>query len=98
MLDSKYFPTIPQRTIDTIDNYVLHGLEPGGFVTAVLCNDLAGAVGTADRENLAALPDIVKYVYNECPSDCWGNQNKVNAYFKKIRNKQSNSQPDAQEA
>lgn len=86
MLDATHYPTIPQRTLDTIDNYVLHGLEPGGFVTAVLHNDLAGAVGTADSWNLAALPDIVRYVYNECPSDCWGNQNKVNAYLKKIRN------------
>ena len=30
---------IKESTIQSINDYVLHGFEPGGFVTAVLAND-----------------------------------------------------------
>jgi len=65
---------ITQHTQAALDRYVNHRILPGGFLTAVLSNDLFGAVGRADKENLAALGDIVKYVYNELPSGCWGSK------------------------
>ena len=68
---------IPQRTKDALDRYVNDRIAPGGFLMAVLSNDLFGAVGQADSENLAALPDIVRYVYNEMPSGSWGNKDII---------------------
>ena len=44
--------TIPEHTKGALDRYVDHGLEPGGFLTAVLTNDLFGAVARADSENI----------------------------------------------
>lgn len=85
MLDSTRYPTVPTRTVDSLDLYVKHGCEPGGFLYAVLSNNLSEAVGRADAGNLAALADIVKFVYNELPSEAWGSQNKVNAWLKKHR-------------
>ena len=35
---------IPQATLDSLDRYVNHKLMPGSFLTAVLSNDLFGAV------------------------------------------------------
>ena len=64
---------IPQYTLDSLTRYVEHGIPPGSFLCAVLENNLVRSVGRADRENLAALPEIVKYVYNEIPSNAWGN-------------------------
>jgi len=72
--------TIPQRTLDSLDRYVRHHVPTGGFLLAVLTNDLFGAVGNADSENLAALPEICRYVYNELPSESWGNKTKVWAW------------------
>jgi hypothetical protein len=71
---------IPQATLDSLDRYVNHKLMPGSFLTAVLSNDLFGAVGRADSENLAALPDLVKYIYNNVPSAAWGNRDAVWRY------------------
>ena len=71
---------IPQHTKEALDRYVQDRILPGGFLMSVLTNDLFGAVGRADSENLAALADIVKYVYNELPSGCWGSRDAVYAW------------------
>jgi hypothetical protein len=68
---------IPDHTKAALDRYVEHKILPGGFLMAVLSNDLFGAVGRADSQNLAALPDIVKYVYNEMPGDSWGSEGQI---------------------
>ncbi len=68
---------IPAHTKAALDRYVNQKYLPGGFLMAVLSNDLFGAVGRADSENLAALPDIVKYVYNHMPANSWGSVDKV---------------------
>jgi len=70
-------------TKETIDNYVKHGLEPGGFVYSVLCNDLFGAIGRADSQNKRDLEEICRYVYNDIPSNCWGSSEIVEAWMKK---------------
>ena len=67
-------PAIPAHTKAALDRYVNDRIMPGGFLTAVLSNDLFGAVAHADRSNLEALTEIVKYVYNELPSGCWGSK------------------------
>lgn len=76
---------VPQHTLEALDRYVEHGLEPGSFLMSVLCNDLFGAVYRADSTNLEHLRDICIHIHWEIPSDCWGNENKVRAYMKKVR-------------
>tara|TARA_R110000868_G_scaffold44140_1_gene147759 strand:+ start:614 stop:868 length:255 start_codon:yes stop_codon:yes gene_type:complete len=68
---------IPQRTKDSLDRYVNDKILPGGFLIKVLSNDLFGAVAQADKENLAALPAIVFYIYNQLPGDSWGSRDQV---------------------
>ena len=72
---------IPERTKAAIDRYVNDHTPVGGFLTAVLSNDLKGAVGQADEENRAALFSIVGYCYHEIPSECWGSPAKVEAWL-----------------
>lgn len=68
---------VPVLVKASMDAYVNQKMLPGSFLMAVLCNDLTKSVGYADSTNLAALPDIVRYVYNELPGNCWGNEDKV---------------------
>ena len=68
---------IPQCTKDAIDRYVADRCPVGGFLEAVLSNDLAESFGRADEENRANLFDIVKYCWNEIPGNCWGSRKKV---------------------
>ena len=75
---------IPTHTQGALTRYVKEGMYPGGFLESVLSNDLFGAIGQADRENTAALRDIVMFVYNEVPSNAWGSKEKVYRYSEKF--------------
>jgi hypothetical protein len=68
---------IPQKTMESLRRYISHGLPPGHFVTAVLCNDLRGAVTRADDDNAHALIDIVQWVHSHAPIACWGSPQAV---------------------
>jgi hypothetical protein len=76
---------IPQRYIDAIRFYVERGHEPGSFLTAVLTNDLKGAIRYGDAESLAALPAIVRYCYSELPFSVWGSPERFDEHLNFIR-------------
>ena len=66
---------------EAIDDYVANRRRHGGFVTAVLENDLMMAFSRADSENRAHLFEIVKYCWNEIPAPCWGSPQAVKAWL-----------------
>jgi hypothetical protein len=67
--------------LGAIQRYIEHGIPPGDFLRAVICNDLAEAVGRADEENMANLPAYVAYFWNKAPSTCWGSVDKMKAWM-----------------
>lgn len=73
---------IPERTKETIDAYVESGRPTGGFLRAVLSNDLAEAMARGDEDNLTVLFEIVTYLYNYVPVSCWGTPEKVDKWIK----------------
>lgn len=75
---------IPEHIKRAIDAYAADRRPVGGFVAAVLKNDLVGAIGGADQDCLAALKDIVGYCYWEIPGRCWGSPRKVTAWLARI--------------
>ncbi len=75
--DWTHYLEVPDHTRGALERYVFDHLEPGGFLTSVLSNDLMGAVGRADSQNVMALKEICSFIYNEIPSDCWGSPKKV---------------------
>jgi len=68
---------VDEHILDIIDRYVKERVPTGGFLEAVLCNDLREAYNRADDQNFIALPWIVFYLYNEVPGDCWGSLRAV---------------------
>jgi hypothetical protein len=72
---------IPDRMMPAIQRYILHGIEPGHFLTAVITNNLTEAVARADDENMRNIPAFVAYFYNEAPRDCWGSEAKMNMWI-----------------
>lgn len=52
----------------------------GDFLRAVLSNDLMGAVGRADHDNIRVLPAICSYVYMELPGPCHGSPEIVSEW------------------
>lgn len=62
---------------ESLENYLMHGLEPGGFLTSVLANDLFRAVGRADHWNKNNLPRIVMEINRCLPVTSYGNYDYV---------------------
>ena len=72
---------IPEYMMGGLERYINHGIAPGGFLTAVLENDLKEAVSRADDINMINIPAYVGYLYNEAPSGCYGSPEKVKAWI-----------------
>lgn len=68
---------------DAIEGYVQEGYPTGSFLRAVLENDLTEACARADYINIYRIPEIVKYLYNGVPSECWGSPEKVAIWLDK---------------
>ena len=77
------FANIPPLVRNALDRWATEHKPAGDFVMSVLRNDLHQAVCRADERSLAALRDIVLYVYNELPSKCWGSDVAVNEWLEK---------------
>ena len=72
---------VPAHTLASLDRYVSQHYQPGGFLIALLSNDLKEACGRADDKNQHALFDIVAYIYNLAPASCWGSASNVAAWL-----------------
>jgi hypothetical protein len=86
MTDSAFEPDvdwalIPERMRAPLRLYVEEHRPVGDFLTAVLSNDLRGAVSRADDDNIARLPDFSNFLQWYCPSLCWGSPEKVRAWL-----------------
>ena len=65
----------------SLDRYRDDHVELGGFLTAVLQNDLLDAVSRADRLSLLGIKAIVQYCHWELPSGSWGSSAAVKAWL-----------------
>lgn len=74
---------IKQETIRSLREYADERIPPGGFIYAVLTNDLMGAFGKADVQNRLSLFEICSYVYNEMPARCYGSKKIVAEWLAK---------------
>ena len=76
---------------DALDAWGREAFPVGGFLTAVLENNLSEALGRADEYNLKTIFHIVSYVYNELPSHCWGSPKNVSQWQRRFKNEAANS-------
>ena len=72
---------VPTYMIGSYYRYVERGILPGDFLTAVLSNDLRGAVGQADSVNQECLREHVLFCTWCIPADSWGSAEKVTAWL-----------------
>jgi hypothetical protein len=79
--DRYNYDLIPPTIMEGLNLYVEHGLRPGGFLTAVLCNDLFGAMAKADEMSARWLPALCTYIYNNVPGLVWGSEGMVEAWI-----------------
>jgi hypothetical protein len=72
---------IPDYMIGGLRSYIEYGIEPGSFLSAVLCNDLRGACECADHVNRHRLFEYVQFLYSYAPSACWGSPKRYEAWM-----------------
>lgn len=63
---------IPDYMLPGFAKYIILGIPPGNFLTAILTNDLMEAVGRADDTNINLIPNYCHVLYNYTPSGCYG--------------------------
>lgn len=68
---------VPANLLPGLERYVLEAIETGGFLRAVLENDLAGAILRGDPESIAAIPAILTWLTLHAPLAIWGSREKV---------------------
>jgi len=76
------FPKIPYHMLISLVAYRDNGRYVGGFLEALLSNDLMKALARADDNNIMALADYGKILYNDMPSDSWGSPEQYKAWLK----------------
>lgn len=95
MMNHEKYPNVRPDTLDSLDLYVTEGIPTGGFLEAVLCNNLMESFGRADMGNRLALFEICSYVYNELPSGCHGSPEKVQAWLEMKHQERKETVPNA---
>jgi len=73
---------IPPMTLESLEAYRYHHRPTGGFLRAVLANDLLLATQMADCHNRAAFFDICAYVWMELPTGSYGSYEAVEEWLK----------------
>jgi len=67
---------------DSWERYIERRYPLGGFLTAVVCNDLFGACARADSSNKFLLDEYCKWLWNYAPSGCYGSPEKYKTWLK----------------
>jgi hypothetical protein len=71
---------VPEHLIDGLVRYLVVGVIPGHFLSAVLCNDLFDACARADEKSAAGLRHIVSFLYNDGVVGCYGSPEHMQAW------------------
>ena len=66
---------------EALRGYLEDGTDPGGFLTAILENNLTESVIKADVHNLILIPKIVQWLLAEAPRLSWGSPTRVKAWI-----------------
>lgn len=74
------YTKLPILWRESLRRWVEDGLHPGGFLGAVLANDLLRAVQFGDDEALRDMVTIVRWLANDAPSGCWGSGSITRAW------------------
>lgn len=76
---------VPVRWQDGLARYLVAGVPPGHFLTAVLSGDLYGAASRADETAWADVPALARFLCCNAPADAFGSPEKIRAWTTRPR-------------
>ena len=68
------YEQLPEKFRESMRRYIEEGYQPGGFLSAVIENDLSKALERADPESMLMLRDLCSWIFNRAPSKSWGSR------------------------
>ena len=71
------YADVPMDLLDLLNDYVEHGMHPGGAMLAFVSNDLFGTIKRADSTFLKHLRLLCLYVFNYLPVGAYGTPDRV---------------------
>jgi hypothetical protein len=72
---------VPEQLHAGLVEYLAARRPVGGFLTAVLSNDLCGACVRADDVCAPLIPRVVFFLINYATAECWGSKARVDAWL-----------------
>ena len=82
LMDSLSQWRVPKDFAEPMYNYLVYGLEPGGFFKGWYANDATSIIRSHPGNTVEALKDLTKWMMNCAPDAAWGSHDKVNAWLK----------------
>lgn len=80
MIDRSDYMLIPMRVLRELVDFAERGIRPGGYVQAVLAEDLGQAVALGDSEVLGSLVQTSMFVFNRMPAGTWGSRSALSCW------------------
>ena len=77
------YSILPIHMRDAAQRYLEKGIPPGDFLSSVLQNDLVSSFMRADPDNIREMDSWVRWLWDECPSEAWGNEDAYNNWIKR---------------
>jgi hypothetical protein len=75
---------LPDMSQDALKNYFLYALEPGSFLTALLCDrPWTEVIGRADHWNKTRLSEYSLWLQEYAPLGSWGSEETVRSWLAK---------------
>lgn len=72
---------VPSHLHAGLERYVIDHIQPGGFMLAVLSNDLGKAAMYADTRSWEGLPLTMRFIRNHLTDEMWGNAASVEQWL-----------------
>jgi hypothetical protein len=72
---------VPEHLYEGLVEYLAARRPVGGFLTAVLSNDLTTACVRADQLVAPHIRDVVLFLVNYAPANAWGNETHVSNWL-----------------
>lgn len=82
---------IPGYMHSAIIDYYEKGYQPGGFLTALINNDLRETFARADDTNIRHIRNYIMWFYNFAPGGTWGYPDAVETWINSAEFKRESS-------
>ena len=72
---------VPRDFAEPMYNYLVYGIEPGGFFTGWYANDASSIIRSHPANTVESLKDLMKWMLNCMPHEAWGSHLRVKTWL-----------------